>query len=124
MKHLGALLLPFFIILAGGMAVGSIHNAQMREAMPGIFTVMGAIFILFSLLELLMGLLLWRYYEKLPPFGWFAAVMASVFVIVIGAINMLTTLQAEGTLAGWLFHEYLGPIAGVAQLIKLLIERR
>lgn len=119
-----ALLLPFLIILAGGMAVGSIHNAQMRDVIPGITTPMGAILIGLSFVQLIVGLLLWRYYERLSPLNWLGAVVASVFVIILGVLNAVTTIQAEGSLDGWLFHEYLGPVVGLLQLIKLFMEPR
>lgn len=123
MKNLGALLLPFAIILASGMAIGSIHNAQIRDVLPGIFTPFGAILIALSLLQLILGLLLWRYYEKLPPLAWRGALIAAGVITVIGSLNLITTLQSDGSLAGWLFHEYLGVIAGPLQFVKLLFER-
>ena len=123
MKNLGALLLPFAIILASGMAIGSIHNAQMRDVIPGACTPFGAILLALTLVQLIIGLLLWRHYENLPPLAWRGAVIAAGIVTVIGLLNLITTLQGEGSLAGWLFHEYLGLIVGPLQLIKLLFER-
>ena len=123
MKNLGALLLPFAIILASGMAIGSIHNAQMRDVIPGAFTPFGGILLALTLVQLIIGLLLWRHYENLPPLAWRGAVIAAGIVTVIGLLNLITTLQGEGSLAGWLFHEYLGLIVGPLQLIKLLFER-
>ncbi len=51
-------ILPFSIVLGGGMAVGSLHNAMARGVIPA---PMGYVFIGLTILDLLAGLILARY---------------------------------------------------------------
>ena len=115
-----------YVLAAAGASVGlgNIWRFPYLAAKYG-----GGIFLLIyillalTLVQLIIGLLLWRHYENLPPLAWRGAVIAAGIVTVIGLLNLITTLQGEGSLAGWLFHEYLGLIVGPLQLIKLLFER-
>jgi len=112
-------ILPFLIVISGGMGIGSLHNAMARSV---IGPVVGYIFIGAALLELLTGLAMSRYYEGLPSIGYWGAVGLTAFVFAGGMFNIITTLSAP-TPDPMLFHEYLGPVAGGLQLVKLLVEK-
>jgi len=112
-------ILPFGMVLGGGMAVGSLHNAMARDVIPA---PMGYIFIAIVFLDIVAGLILSRYYEGLPAVGYWGALGWAGFVAFTGVFNVVTTLSAP-TVAPLLFHEYLLPVVGTLQVIKLLVER-
>ncbi|VAW32119.1 hypothetical protein MNBD_CHLOROFLEXI01-124 [hydrothermal vent metagenome] len=109
-------ILPFGIILAGGMAVGSLHNAISRDVIP---VPIGSIFILLSFFNIIVGLILSRYYEGLPSVGYWGAFGLAAYVAFGGIFNIVTTPELDSLL----FHEYLLPIVGILQVIKLLVEK-
>ncbi len=115
-------LLSIGLILSTGMGVGSLHNAQMREALPGFFTPLGFTLIALTFLAFLGGLLLLFYAEKAGGFTRAHALGAAVFATVIEGLNLVTTLASEGSLHGWLFHEYLGVIVAPLILVVLLMK--
>lgn len=118
------LILPFLLILAAGMGIGSLHNAQARGGLPGFFTPFGFTLIALTFVIFVMGFIVYRYYDHPGSLSWGKALVASLIAMVLELVNLLTTLMSEGSLAGWLFHEYLGVAAGVLVFAKLLTERR
>ena len=123
MKNLYRQILPLAIILSGGMGIGSIHNAQARGAMPGFSTVPGFLIILAVIIIFTLGLLVYRYTENLSPLKWRGAAIASFFIAFLEIGNLGSTLQAEGSIDGWLFHEYLGLVAGILLFVQILFEK-
>ena len=117
-------ILPFLLTLAGGMAVGSIHNAQMRGGLPGLTTPLGLFLIGGSFLIFVAGLVLLRYYDRPGSLSWGAALGFGGIALLVELGNLASTLSGKGSLAGWLFHEYLGLAAAILQFVKLLRERR
>jgi len=98
------------------MAVGSIHNAMSRNTIEAPF---GYIIIGLSILAILIGLILARYYEGLPSVPYGAALGLAAFVAIGGIGNILSTEELDSLL----FHEYLLPIAGTIQVAKLAAEK-
>ena len=117
-------ILPILLTLAGGMAVGSIHNAQSRALLPGITTPFGAFLILAVLLVFTAGLVLLRYYDRPGSVKFSVALGFASLALVLELMNTATNLADGGSLTGWLFHEYLGLIAAVLLFAKLLLEKR
>lgn len=109
-------LLPVLIMLGGGMAVGSIHNAMSHGRIDAAF---GYIALVLLLLMFLAGLGLLRYYDDRASGKYGIALGLALFIAVMGIINAATTPTWEAML----FHEYLLPITGVLQTIKLFTER-
>ncbi|MDE3090693.1 MAG: hypothetical protein KGJ80_15065 [Chloroflexota bacterium] len=116
-------ILPILLTLAGGMAVGSIHNAQSRGALPGVTTPMGLVLILATLLLFVIGLVLLRYYDRPGSITFGVAMGCASVALFLELGNMATTVMTEGSFAGMLFHEYLGLVVAVLQFVKLLWER-
>lgn len=112
-------ILPFGMVLGGGMAVGSLHNAMARGVIP---SPMGYIFIALVFFDIVAGLILSRYYEGLPSVGYWGALGWAGYVAFIGIVNVVTTLSAP-TVDPMLFHEFLLPVVGTLQVIKLLVEK-
>lgn len=117
-------ILPILLTLAGGMAVGSIHNAQMRGALPGLTTPFGLTLIVLTAFVFIAGLVLLRYYDHPGSIKFGVALGAGSTALALELVNLATTLVGEGSLARWLFHEYLGLGVAVLQFVKLLWERR
>ena len=117
-------ILPILLTLAGGMAVGSIHNAQSRGVLPGISTPFGVFLILAVLLIFLSGLVLLRYYDRPGSVKFGAALGFASLALVLELMNGATSLMDGGGLAGWLFHEYLGVVVSILLFAKLLFEKR
>lgn len=116
-------ILPILLTLAGGMAIGSLHNAQMRGALPGLTTPFGLILIVTTVLIFIAGLVLWRYYDR-PGSVTFGMAMGFGSVALLMELgNLASTLADKGSLAGWLFHEYLGLVVASLQFVKMLWER-
>lgn len=110
-------ILPILIILGGGMATGSLHNAMVRGR---IGAPIGYIFIALTALIFIGGfIILWRYDGSVSRR---TALIWAVVIAALGVLNVVTTLS-DPNAASMLFHEYLNPIAGVLQLGKLLTER-
>ena len=117
-------ILPILLTLAGGMAVGSLHNAQMRGAMPGLTTPFGLILIVTTVLVFTAGLVLLRYYDRPGSVAFGLAMGFASVALLMELGNLATTLMDKGSLTGWLFHEYLGLTVASLQFVKLLWERR
>lgn len=107
------------LLLALGMGVGSIHNAQAREALPGPFTPMGGLLIGLTLLGFVAALYLWRYFSETGAVTRKTALALAVFIAVLEGLNLVTTLMSEGSVGGWLIHEYLGLL--MAPVVLLLV---
>lgn len=118
------LILPFLLILAGGMGIGSVHNSQARGAMDGFFTPSGFILIAVISLIFLSGFVVFRFYDHPGGISWGWATAAAAVGFVLGALNLIGTLLDVGNLSGWLFHEYLGFIVATLMLAKILSERQ
>ena len=112
-------ILPFCFVLGGGMAIGNVHSAMSRGAIP---SPMGYIFMGITFLSILAGLTLSRYYEGLPSVGYWGAFGCAAYVMVFGIIDIASTLS-NPVVVPILFHEYLLPIAAALQVIKLLFEK-
>ncbi len=123
MKNLYRQILPLAIILTGGMGIGSIHNAQMRDVMPGFLTVPGFLIMLAVIVIFTLGLLIYRYTENLSPLKWRGAAIASFVIAFLEIGNLVSSLQIDGSLAGWLFHEYVGLVAGVLLFVQIILEK-
>lgn len=106
------------------MAVGSIHNGQSRGSLPALTTPFGLILIVSVLLIFAAGLVLLRYYDRPGSVTYRSAVGFASVALFFELLNLATTLGGGGSLAGWLFHEYLGFVVAILQFAKLLIERR
>ncbi len=117
-------ILPVLLMLAGGMAVGSIHNAQMRGNLPGVTTSFGLILIVTTVLVFIAGLVLLRYYDRPGSITFGVALGFGSAALAVELLNLATSLVGGGTLAGWLFHEYLGLAVAILQFSKLLLEKR
>ncbi len=116
-------LLPILLTLAGGMAVGSIHNAQSRGALAGLTTPFGLVFILLALIIFVAGLVLLRYYDH-PGSVTFSVAMVFAGLALLGELgNFAANVAEPGGLGRMLFHEYLGLVVAVLQFGKLLWER-
>lgn len=114
-------ILPFLLILAAGMGVGSIHNAQSRGGIPDPdsgfgFTLIFATFIIF-----VIGFVVWRYYDGHKGVGKALALGGAVLAMVLELANLFSTLAAEGNLNGWLFHEYLGLVVSILLVIQIML---
>ena len=118
------IILPVLLTLAGGMAIGSIHNAQMRGGLPGLTTPFGLILIVTTVLVFMAGLVLLRYYDHPGSLKFGVALGFCSAALAVELLNLVTTLMDGGSLSGWLFHEYLGLAAAILQFVKLLVERR
>ncbi|MBI3960723.1 MAG: hypothetical protein HY328_18080 [Chloroflexi bacterium] len=117
-------ILPILLTLAGGMAVGSIHNGQSRGALPAITTPFGIFLLVTVLLIFVAGLVLLRYYERPGSVRFPMALGFASLALLLELMNTGATLAEGNGLAGWLFHEYLGLVVAVLQFGKLLIEKR
>jgi hypothetical protein len=116
-------ILPILLTLAGGMALGSLHNAQMRGALPGLTTAFGLILIVTTVIVFIAGLVLLRYYDRPGSVTFGAALALGSLALLMELSNLATTLMDKGSLTGWLFHEYLGLTVASLQFVKLLWER-
>lgn len=117
-------ILPLLLILAAGMGIGSIHNAQMRGAIPGVFTPLGFGLIAATLVIFVCAVILFRFYDKSGVITRRLAIIAATIAFVLEALNLVTTVMAEGSISGWLAHEYLGVIVSAVLFVKILIEKR
>ena len=115
--------LAIALILSTGMGIGSLHNAQVREALPGFFTPLGFMLIALTFIAFLAGLLVLLYSMNAGGFSRLHAIVASGIATVIQSLNLVTTLASEGSLEGWLFHEYLGVIVAPLILATLLVRK-
>ncbi|MCX7643834.1 MAG: hypothetical protein N2Z62_00890 [Rhodobacteraceae bacterium] len=116
------MILPLLLALAGGMAVGSIHNAQMRDALPGIATPTGFLLIALSLILFLSGIwILLRIAGGAR--GGATLLVPALVAAAIELLNLGLTLAEAGSLGGWLFHEYLGLGAALLLVAQLLLDR-
>ena len=81
-------LLPVLIMLGGGMAVGSIHNAMSHGRIEGAFgyTALAILFLMF-----LAGLGLLRYYDDRASGKYGIALGLALFVAIMGIINVAST---------------------------------
>lgn len=117
MKFNANSLLPILIVLGGGMATGSLHNAMARGR---IGAPIGYIFILLTVMMFLAGFVILWHYDGTVSYR--LALGCAIFVAFLGIFNVVTTLSDPNALS-MLFHEYLNPIVGVLQVGKLLTER-
>lgn len=116
--------LPILLTLAGGMAVGSIHNGQSRGALPALTTPFGIFLIVSVLLIFVAGIVLLRYYDRPGSVTFRSALIFAGLALFFELMNAGATLAEGNGLAGWLFHEYLGAVVAVLQFGKLLVEKR
>lgn len=117
------LIVPTLLILATGMGLGSIHNAQARGALPGLDAPLGVVLILLTLLAFVCAVLVFRHYDSAKAIGYRLAMGAAVVGALIQWINFGLTMATEGSLSGWLVHEYLGLIASTLIFVQLFWTR-
>ena len=115
-------ILPILLTLAGGMAVGSIHNAQSRGAVPGLTTPLGWFLIVTTLLLFAFGLVLLRYYDR-PGSIKYSVALTCASIALFFELGNLGMSASDGSIASMLFHEYMGPVVAVLLFGKLLLER-
>ena len=115
------LIVPTALILATGMGIGSLHNAQARGSLPGFFTPFGFTLIALTFVAFICGILIFKYFDRADTITKRTAMGAAILATIIESLNLVTTLASEGSLSGWLFHEYLGIIAAPIAIIAVAI---